>query len=197
MEIDRNKIEAAIVQEAAQNIISDDALYERVKRDVDARVDRLFAERVTVQISTVIDEIVQSGFDRTYQKRDAFGGHAGEPTTIRAELGRIVGSYWTEMVGHDGKAVSSTYNTTTRAEWLMTKICADDFQKEVKQHAINVTGALKDGFRAELQQTVNRLLAELFHVRSTDDQATNRQDSSIIQPKSQPVVAADALDDES
>lgn len=182
MELDREKIEAAIVREAAASIVSDDELYERVKRDIDARVDKLFASRVDAKITEAIDGAIRAGLDHSYQKRDNFGRATGEPTTVSAELERMIGGYWNTRVGSDGKPSDSSYNTVTRAEWLMTKICAEDFQKEVKQYAINVTGQLKDGFRRELGETVNRVLSELFHVRSADDQNADRRDSSIIRP---------------
>ena len=186
MELDREKIEAAIVREAAQSIISDDDLYERVKRDIDARVDNLFASRVEAKLSEVIDSTIREGFDRQYTKRDSFGRPVGEPTSIRQELERLVGGYWNTRVDRNGKPTTDGYHTTTRAEWLMATICAEDFQKAVKEHAVNVTGQLKDGFRRELHETVNRLLSDLFHVRSLDDQGKNRTDSSVIRPKATP-----------
>lgn len=189
MEIDREKIEAAIVREAADQIISDDALYERVKRDIDARVDKLFATKAEEKIAAVIDDVVASGFDRPFQKVDSFGRPTGKPTSISQELERLVGGYWSARVDSHGKPTESSYSSTSRAEWLMAKICAEDFQKEVKQHAVNVTAQLKDGFRRELHETVNKLLSELFHVRSADDQGKDRRDSSIIHPPAKPAVS--------
>ncbi len=183
MELNQEKIEALVVAEAAERIISDDKLYERVKRDVDARVDALFAGRVAAQITETIDGIVRGGFDRPFQKQDGFGRPSGEPTTISQELEKRADAYWAARVGSDGKPTESAYNSTTRAEWLMTKICADDFQKEMKTYAVSVTGELKDRFRRELHETVNRMLSDLFHVRSLDDQGKGRRDSSIIHPE--------------
>lgn len=188
MELNSEKIEALIVREAAERIISDDDLYERVKRDIDARVDKIFATRVEAKIAETVDRIAQEGFDRPFRKSDGFGRPAGEPTTISKELEALVSGYWNERVGRDGKPKSDNYNTTSRAEWLMTKICAEDFEKEVKQHAVNVTGFLKDAFRAELQETVNRVLADLFRVRSLGDQGKDSRDASIIHPKAGPVA---------
>lgn len=191
MELDREKIEAAIVREAASKIISDDDLYERVKRDVNARVENLFASRVEAQITSVIDDVVRGGLDRAYQRHDGFGRPIGEPTSIAKEIEKRVDGYWHRRVDSAGKPTDSTHNSTgTRAEWLMAKMCADDFQKEMKQHAVNATGALKDGLRRELHGLVNRLLAELFYVRSADDQAVNRQDGSIISPAAAPAGSA-------
>lgn len=188
MQIDQEKIEAAIVREAADNIIHDDAIYERVKRDIDARVEKLFSDRVEKAITDKIDGMVLAGFDAPYTKRDGFGRPLGEPTTISAELERAIQGYWTSRVDKQGKPTDSSYSSTTRAEWLMLQICADDFQKEVKQHVINVAGHLKDGFRLQLNETVNTLLSEMFKVRSLDDQARDRRDNSIIQPKAGPVT---------
>lgn len=183
MELNQEKIEALIVTEAAERIISDDTIYDRVKRDIDARVNNLFASRVEAQITATIDDAIRSGFDRPYQKHDGFGKPVGEPTTLGQQLEKRIDSYWNARVDSQGKPTDSTYSTTsTRAEWVMAKICAEDFQKEMKQHAINATGQLKDGLRRELQETVNRMLAELFHVRSADDQGKERRDSSIIHP---------------
>lgn len=179
MEIDREKIEALIVKQAASEIISDDDIYERVKRDIDARVEALFASRVEAKIGDVIDAAVKDGFERPYRKVDSFGRPTGEPTTISAELERVISGYWNQRVGRDGKPSESTYSSSTRAEWLMAKICAEDFEKSVKQFAINVTAQLKDGFRAELNGTVNRILSDLFHVRSLDDQGKGRPGNSI------------------
>lgn len=187
MELNSEKIEQLIVREAADRIISDDTIYDRVKRDIDARVDKLFADRVEAQIAEVVDAIAREGFDRPFRKVDSFGRSQGEPTTISAELEKLIADYWNMRVGRDGKPKSDNYNTTTRAEWLMAKICGEDFEKEVKQHAVNVTGQLKDAFRLELQATVNRVLSELFHVRSLDDQGKGRTDGSSIHPKAGPV----------
>lgn len=189
MEIDREKIAAAIVRQVSEELISDDGMYDRVKKDIDARVNKLFVDRVNSEITAAIDSAVRGGFDRPFQKCDAYGRPVGEPTTIADELAKRIDKYWSERVGTDGKSTDSSYNTVTRAEWLMAKICAEDFQKEIKQHAISVTGALKDGFRRELHETCNRLLSDLFHVRSLDDQGKNRDDMSRIRPPAGPVGA--------
>ena len=158
-----------------------------MKRDIDARVDKLFSVRVEKAITEKIDGLVLSGFDAPYTKRDGFGRPLGDPTTISAELERSIQGYWTARVDKNGKPTDSSYSSTTRAEWLMLQICADDFQKEVKQHVLNIAGHLKDGFRLQLHDTVNTLLSETFKVRSLGDQAQDRRDSSIISPNAKPV----------
>ncbi|MNH42194.1 hypothetical protein D3C79_1038450 [compost metagenome] len=52
----------------------------------------------------------------------------------------------------------------------MTKICAEDFSKEMQQHVTNVTGSLKDGLRKQMANQMDALLNDLFKVRSLQDQ---------------------------
>jgi hypothetical protein len=62
----------------------------------------------------------------------------------------------------------------------MMQMVAADFRDGMKQHVVNIGGALKDKLRTELHETINRLLADVFHVRSVSDQSTNRSDRSLI-----------------
>jgi len=180
---DQERIEAAIIADVANKLIGDDDLYGRVSRAVDARIDKLFRETAEPQIRSAIEMAISEGFERSYQKVDTFGQSNGKSTTIRAELERLIGGYWNARVDRQGKETDSSYNTTTRAEWMMTQLVAADFQGEMKQHVINLGGSMKDKLRGELHETVNRLLTEVFHVRSADDQAAKRQDGSIIRPQ--------------
>lgn len=184
MEINQQRIEDAIIADVANKIMGEEEIYSRAKTAVEARIDKLWKETVQNRIATEIDAIVLNGFEREYQKVDSFGGKSGPPTTIRAELEKQIGGYWNARVGTDGKPSESSYNVTSRAEWLMTKLCADDFSGRMKEHVTNVGGALKDAFRAELNNTVNRLLSDVFHVRSLGDQGKGRE---IIDPVAKPV----------
>lgn len=60
--------------------------------------------------------------------------------------------------------------TVTRAEYLMTQICAEDFTKSMKDSVLTVTGALKDGLRIQLAKQMDGLLDSLFHIKSLQDQ---------------------------
>ncbi|MDQ4680748.1 hypothetical protein, partial [Stenotrophomonas maltophilia group sp. RNC7] len=64
----------------------------------------------------------------------------------------------------------SDYNAVTRAEYLMTQICAQDFSEGMKQSVLSVTGALKDGLRAQLAAHMDKMLDELFCIKSLQDQ---------------------------
>lgn len=52
----------------------------------------------------------------------------------------------------------------------MTQICAKDFSDEMKGHAVNITGALKDGLRTQLAKHMDEMLNDLFRVKSLQDQ---------------------------
>lgn len=174
MEINTTRIEDAIVAEVASKMIGDDDLYQRAKRQIEANIDKLWKETAEAKVRAAIETAIKDGFEREYQRVDSFGGPKGEKTTIRAELEKLIGGYWNTKVDSEGKPSDGYYAKTTRAEWLMAKMCAADFQGEMKQHVVNVGAGLKDSLRNELRGTLDRLLGEVFHVRSASDQAEGR-----------------------
>lgn len=184
MEFNQTRIEDAIVQDVADRMIDQEELRDRVKRAVDIRIDKHFKEIADIQIKAAVEVAISKGFEHEYCRIDSFGRRDGEPTTIRAELEKVIAGYWNENVDKQGKASSSNYaGHISRAEWMMTQLVAADFKGEMQQHVVNLGGTLKDKLRAELHGTVNKLLSETFHVQSADDQAGKRQDRSIIDPK--------------
>ncbi len=181
MELDQARIEDAIIAEVASKLVGDDDLYSRVKNAVDVRIEKHFCDAADAQIRKAVDAAISAGFDHEYQRVSTFGEKIGGKTTIRAELERLIGGYWNERVDKQGKPTTSTYdNPPTRAEWVMMQMVAADFRDGMKQHVVNIGGALKDKLRTELHETINRLLADVFHVRSVSDQSTNRGDRSLI-----------------
>ncbi len=176
MEINQERIEKAIIAEVADKMIGNEELYERAKRAIDVRIDKIFQESATAQIKAAIDQAIRDGFEREYQKVNSFGQATSPKTTISAELEKLIGGYWNQKVDRNGQP--STYSDgVTRAEWMMTQLVASDFKGEMKQHVVNLGGALKDSLRAELHATVNRLLSEIFKVNSLDDQGKKRTDN--------------------
>jgi len=187
MQIDQAKIEAAIIEQAVDRLISDDDIYSRVKRDIDARVDKLFANGVSDMITEKVTEITKSGFEREYRKVDSFGKPIGEPTSISQELERLIKGYWGARVDRNGKPTDSSYSSVSRAEWMMTQLCADDFGNAMKQHVVNVGGALKDHFRGVLNEHVAIMLSDVFKVQSAGDRERNNPGSSCIAPPAKPI----------
>jgi len=190
MEIDKNRIEDAIIQQVASDLISDESLWDRAKRAFDARIEKLWTEVAETRLRTEIELAITSGLEREYCKVDGFGMQKGEKTTIRAELENQIGGYWNTKVDRQGKPSTAYGADMTRAEWMMTQLVAADFQGEMKQHVINLGGSLKDHLRKQLHETVNGLLSEVFYVRSQGDEELNRQDRSTIKPKAAPVGGA-------
>lgn len=187
MQIDQNKIEQAIIEQAVSGVMNDDQMYERIKRGIDGRIDKIFSERVNDLVNAAVEAIVKEGFERSYHVYDGFGRPAGEPTSISKELEKLVKDYWTTQVGRDGKPSSSGHGTTSRAERMMLQICADDFSKEMKQHVVNVSGALKDHFRSVLNQHVAIMLSDVFKVQSQGDRDAGKPGSSSIAPPAGPI----------
>lgn len=188
MELSQQRIEDAIVAEVVDKFMGEDELYKRVKMGIEARIDSLWSEVVKDRIATEVNISIQAAFEREYCRIDSFGKRVGQPTTIRAELEKLIGGYWNEKVTKDGKTIGAyDSSSVTRAEWLMAKMCADDFNGAMKQHVINVAGAVKDHFRSELHKTVARMLSEVFHVKSLDDQGKGTERSS-LDPVANPVA---------
>jgi hypothetical protein len=171
LNINEEDLKAAIVQKAADEILSmDDSLSSLISKEVTARLDKIFKEQADAQIRAEIDAAIKAGFEREYQRVNSWGEPNGERTSIRKELEKLVNGYWNHRVDRNGKPSDSSYNTMTRAEYLMTEICAKDFSEAMRQSALNVTGALKDGLRAQIAKQMDEMLNGLFHVKSLQDQ---------------------------
>jgi len=171
LNINEEDLKAAIVDKAANEILRyDDDLSSMVRAGVKERLDKIFAERVNAQIHQQIDEAVLNLFNHEYQRVTAWGQPEGEPTTMRKELEKTVTNYWSAKVdARTGKA-DGGYNSVSRAEYLMTQICAEDFTAHVRGAAVNVTATLKDGMRNQMAKVMDQILSELFHVKSLQDQ---------------------------
>jgi hypothetical protein len=177
MELNQASIEKAIVAEVADRIIGEDELFERVRKAVDSRISQLFKDQADAQIRAAIDAAILNGFEREYVRVNSWGEKEGSPTTIRKELEKVIGNYWNEKV--DTKGAKSSYPSDrdlTRAEWIMAKMVADDFNGHMKQHVVNVGAALKDQLRASLHGTVNELLSGVFRVNSLGDQEIKKNE---------------------
>jgi hypothetical protein len=191
MEIDKQRIEDAIISQVSKDIISDEAIWDRAKSAFDARVDKLWKDVAEQRIRSEIELAISSGLEREYIKVDSFGQQKGPKTTIRAELEKQIGGYWNEKVDRHGKPSSGYGADLTRAEWMMTQLVASDFQGEMKQHVVNVGGALKDQLRLSLHGTINELVSGVFKVNSVGDreigtQGSHRTGSAIIDPPAAP-----------
>lgn len=191
MQIDQAKIEKAIVEDAVRSFTGDDELYNSIRKGINERIDKVFADKVSLVITETVERIVGEGFERTYRKTDSFGRPAGDPTSISKELELIVSNYWAARVDRNGKPTDSGYSTLSRAEWMMAQICADDFSKEMKQHVVNVGGALKDHFRGVLNEHIGLMLSDVFKVNTAGDKALkNSGGSACIAPPAAPIGPA-------
>ncbi len=171
MEIDKASIEDAIVNQVAADFVNEENLSQRIRDEVNKRIDRLFKDKADAQIGEAINDAIRNGFDREYCRVNSWGEREGTPTTIRKELERLIGDYWNTKVDRNGKPDTGYGdNKLTRAEWVMAQMVASDFKDTMKQHVANLAASLKDGLRQELHKTVNRLLSEMFHVKSHQDQ---------------------------
>lgn len=172
LNINEEDLKVAIVQKAADEILKyDDDLTEMIRKEVKSRLDKIFIDRAESQIQSMITDAVNESFNHEYQRVTSWGEPDGPKTTIRKELEKTVSGYWTAKVdAKTGKPSTSDYSSVTRAEYVMTQICAEDFGKAMQQNVANVTGALKDGLRNQLAAQMDQMLEGLFRVKSLQDQ---------------------------
>ena len=86
MQIDQEKIEKAIVDEAVHKFATDDDLYARIRDGINTRIDKVFADKVSLVVTEAVERITNEGFERSYHKTDGFGRPVGQPTSISKEL---------------------------------------------------------------------------------------------------------------
>ncbi|MDD1981137.1 MULTISPECIES: hypothetical protein [Pseudomonas] len=171
LNINEDALKTAIVAQVADQLLREDEdLSDLVAKEVKKRIDKIFDERVTAQIQKAIDETVNGSFEREYRRVNQWGEQEGPATTIRKELEQTVTAYWNTKVNPSDGKPSSGYGAVTRSEWLMTKICAEDFTKQMQASVNAVTGALKDGLRNQLAREMDAMLNNLFHIKSLQDQ---------------------------
>lgn len=172
LQIDTKAVMELAANKVADSVLDDDeTLNGLCRKEIERRIDKLFKERAEAQISAAIDAAISGALDREYFRVDTWGQKQGKGTTIRSELGKLVDTYWTTNVDpRTGKPTDNTYSAVTRAQFVMTQVCAEDFTDKMKQSAVSVTAALKDGFRKQLGAHVDSLLDELFRVKSLADQ---------------------------
>lgn len=170
--LDEDKLHEAIIERAAEQIVCDmSGARDMVREAVNRRVNKIFAETAEAEIQARIKASFEDALHREYFRTDSFGQRQGEGTTLAKQLDRMVTGYWSERVDGNGKPTTDSYGKNmSRAEYLMAQVCAKDFSDQMKQAAISVTAALKDGFRAQMAGHVDKLLDELFRVKSLQDQ---------------------------
>jgi len=171
LSINELDIKAAIVQRASDEILNHIDMTEMIRKDVQGRIDKIFHANAEKQIEAMVADAIKDGLNREYQRVNNWGEPVGEVTTIKQSLDRIVSGYWTEKVDpKTGKKASSDYNAVSRAEYIMTTVCADSFSDQMKTMTLSIAGHMKDGLRSELARQVDAMLGELFRVKSLQDQ---------------------------
>lgn len=173
IQIDNDKIMAAVVDKVAEEFMRTEGdLYDAVNAKIGKKIDALFTKSVEPRIQAELDKALADCFHREFQKTTAWGERDGEPTTISKELERLMSGFWAETVDDKGKP--SNYAKLTRAEYTMAKVLGDDFNKQTERYLIQSAAWLKDGVRAHLRGEVDKMLANLFHVKSAQDHAEGR-----------------------
>jgi hypothetical protein len=183
MELNKEKIEQAVVQSVADALIADSDLESRIRSAVDARIDKHFKSGADKRIEEAVNRAITDGLEHEYCRVNSFGQREGQPTTVRKELEQMIAGYWNALVEKSGKPTDSTYSSMRRAEWMMSQLVAADFQGEMRQHIVNLGGSFKDHLRAQLKSTLDGILSEIFHVQSEGDRELGKPGRSCIDPE--------------
>lgn len=183
MELNIERIEASIIEDAVDRLIREDELSSRVSDMLKARIDNIFNRRVTEEIESAIQKAIDNGFDHDYQKVDNWGKPVGGPTTLRKELDRQVASYWQTKVNRQGQPDTTYNNKYTRAEYIMLQMMHRDLDVELSKVVVNIAGTAKDTLRGALHGHINQLLSTAFSVKSLDDQEMAKSGLPAPMPK--------------
>ena len=116
MEIDKERIERAVIEQVADQMVTDGDLEGRIKAVVESRIDAHFKSIGDSQISAAVNKAIAEGFEHEYCRVDSFGRRQGEPTTVSKELDRVVSGYWNCRVDSNGKPTDSSYSSISRQE---------------------------------------------------------------------------------
>lgn len=171
--LNNDEITAAVVERVADSFMREDHdLFAAVEARINKKIDDLFVKSVEPRIQAEIDKALTDCFHREYQRRTAWGEAEGETTTISKELEKLMSNYWAEKVDDKGKV--SSYGKMTRAEWTMAKVTGEDFKEQMHRYVVQGAAALKDGMRATMRESVDVMLANLFHVQTAQDKAEGR-----------------------
>jgi hypothetical protein len=172
MQFDQSAIQAAVVERVADEIQSDWDWKREARDQIQAKINAVFIAGVEAELDAAVKQAVDDSFDREYSKADVFGASSGSKTTIRKELARLIDGYWSQNVDRSGNPDSSAYgDKITRAEWHMMQVCGQSFSKELKQDVVNIAAHFKDGLRAQLRSETDKMLNNLFKVKSKQDAA--------------------------
>lgn len=162
----------AVIEMAATKIVNEfanfDALYKKVEIALEARIDKLFAERINDLVEDALNKQLDGAMRRTIQPVDIFGDPVGEPTTIQDTLAAKAKEFWTAKVDDDGKVPKRDgyYHKNrrqTRAEYMLGKVVADEFAALVKANAVAISEAFKEAVRADLHKQIDTHLDTMIN----------------------------------
>ena len=166
--ISREELLKLVVEKLADISHESGDLYNDVSNEISKRLNTLFEQR----INSLVDEVLSKEMDRllnaTITPTTIWGEPAGEPTTIRDALLEKSKQYWETKVDRNGNPVQKgSYGpSTSRSEWLMSKLLQEEFDQVVKQNIVNVVGALKEVMREDIAKKTSTVLDELIRVKT-------------------------------
>lgn len=169
IKFDEEKVQQLAVDAIVTEFVNNEDFNSLAQIRINQKIDAVFSETVHALLSEEIGKAFNNALEKEYRKVDCFGRPEGEATSIRKELSKLTDAYWSQKVDKNGKPTASDYNSTSRAQYIMTQVCAEDFSAKMKEMTAAVTGHLKDSFRGRIARELDDLLDSLFRVKSLQD----------------------------
>ena len=185
MNLDQEEIKNLVVEKITKSIIENElteivgGIEEQLKNKVNAEIETKFGAQAEKIINETIYSSVKNSLDREYHKTNAWGERLTETTSISKELTKLTSDYWSSGVSPRTGSPQSGHGSVSRAEFTMSKVCAQGFSETMKSHVNNATCTLKDGLRAQLAKEVNVMLDNLFKVTSLCDKGKTEDPWSV------------------
>jgi len=130
---------------------------------VDAKITAAIGsliEKMSPIIETRIEDILEAEaqkiFLNPFQRVNKFGEAVGGPTTIKDIIADSAVTYWTTIVGADGKPNPSYGDRMERAEFYAKKVMTEHYEKELVSVVRDMAKNLKDKIPATISDEISK-----------------------------------------
>lgn len=132
------------------------SVFQKSSGEITKAIHAQVSTTISEKVGAMIDGALESGI----QPRNEYGEPKGEPTTLKALIGRAGEKYLSEKVNKDG--VVGGYNTVgTRLEYLIEKAIEKHIDYRLKQEIEKAVKLATEQAQAEVGKVVGQLIVKL------------------------------------
>ena len=144
------------------------AMFDSIVRTTSHSVFQKSSQEITgavrVQVSGAIAEkvgaLIDAALEGGIQQHNEYGEPKGEPTTLKALIGKTGEKYLSEKVDKEGKASNYT-NVGTRLEYLVSKAVEKHIDYKLKQEIEKAVKLATEQAQMKLGEVVGSLIVKL------------------------------------